>query len=179
MNLKRISLAATCIAMNVVLAKVANVLNLPLYLDTPGTILAAVLLPGFWAVGVGAGTSIVGALTINGVWIYYVGTQVVLALAAILTVRYRFFVRWWTALLAGVILGVIAVVVSAPVTVIVFGGVTVPGPTAINAVLLATGRSLWESVIAGSLIIEMLDKPIAAFLSWLILMRLPRNLLGK
>ena len=179
MNLNRIVMAAACIAINVGLAKVATLLQLPVYLDTPGTILAAALLPPTWAIGIAVSTSVVGALTINGVWIYYVGTQIVIASAILLAARCGFLKKWWTSIISGVGVGICAAIVSAPVTVIVFGGVTVPGPTAINAVLLASGRTLWQSVLAGSLFIELLDKPTAALLSWMVIQRLPRHLFGK
>jgi energy-coupling factor transport system substrate-specific component len=179
MNLNRIVLVAACIAINVGLAKVATLLQLPVYLDTPGTILAAALLPPAWAIGVAVSTSVVGALTINGVWIYYVGTQIVIAVVILLAARCGFLRKWWTSIIAGVAVGICAAVVSAPVTVIVFGGVTVLGPTAINAVLLASGRTLWQSVLTGSLLIELLDKPTAALLSWMVILRLPRHLFGK
>ena len=62
-------------------------------------------------------------------------------------------------------------------TVVAFGGVTLSGTTAINAVLLASGQSIWKAVLGGSLIIESLDKVSAAVLAWLVLRRLPADLL--
>jgi energy-coupling factor transport system substrate-specific component len=178
MNMNRVVFAASCIALNVGLAKVANLLQLPIYLDTPGTILAAIMLPWYWAIGVAILSSLVGSLVINGVWIYYVGTQVVVSLLILGAAHFKLFIRWWTSLLCGVVVGLAAAIVSAPVTVVIFGGVTLPGPTAINAVLIAAGKSIWQSVLAGSIIIEMLDKPAATLLTWLVLKRLPKSIVS-
>lgn len=173
MNTRRIFIAATCIALNLTLAKIANLLSLPMYIDTTGTILAAALLPPVFAVAVGVCTSLLGAVVISPFWAAYAGTQTVIALVAVLCVRLRLFDRWWTAILAGCGIALCAAIVSAPVTVIVFGGVTVSGTTAINAILMASGRNIWQSVIGGSLLIESIDKPAASLLAWLALRRLP------
>jgi hypothetical protein len=46
-----------------------------------------------------------------------------------------------------------------------------PSITALNVVFLASGQTLWESVISGALIVESIDKSFAGFVAWL-LMRL-------
>jgi hypothetical protein len=60
------------------------------------------------------------------------------------------------------------------VTAIVFGGVATPSISAVNAVFLATGQSLWKSVLQGSLIVESIDKIVAGIIVWLTLRRLPQ-----
>ncbi|MEW8029843.1 MAG: hypothetical protein AB2806_19135, partial [Candidatus Thiodiazotropha sp.] len=89
----------------------------------------------------------------------------------------RWFVTWWKALLTGIMIAMATSIASAPVTVIMFGGVTLSGATAINAVLLAAGHNLWQSVVAGSLVVESIDKVTTALLAWLLLSRLPKRVL--
>ncbi|MCY0725833.1 hypothetical protein OVW19_29255, partial [Klebsiella pneumoniae] len=81
---------------------------------------------------------------------FYIGTQLTIALVAILGARHGAFARWGSALWLGMAIAICAVLVSAPVTVSVFGGVTLSGATAINAVMFAAGRQVWEAVLAGS-----------------------------
>jgi len=171
-------IAATCIALNLTLAKVANLLALPVYIDSTGTILAAALLPPLVAIAVGICTSLLGAVVISPFWAAYAGTQVAIALIAVMCIRLGLFQRWWSAILAGFVIAITAAIVSAPVTVIVFGGVTVSGTTAINAILMASGRSVWQSVIGGSLLIESIDKPAASLLAWLALRQLPASVVS-
>lgn len=173
MQIRKILLASMCLALNVVLAKLAATLTLPVYLDTVGTILSAVLLPWWMTLIVGALTSVFGSIVIHPAFLFYVGTQVSLGTMAILLARVGMFKKWFLSILAGVAMGIVAAVVSAPVTVVVFGGVTLSGTTAINAILLASGKKLWESVLAGSLLIELLDKPAAAFIAHMVWKRMP------
>lgn len=179
MNLRAIAIASACLALNLVLGKTAAVLSLPVYLDSVGTILAAALLPPRYALAAAALTSFVGGLLIHPAFPFYLGTQLVICALAIAAVRRRLFGRWWTAALVGLAIGLCAAVVSAPVTVIVFGGVTLSGATAINAVLMAAGQRIWQAVIAGSTLVEAIDKPSAAILAWLALRRLPARLVPR
>lgn len=176
MNTRSIFLASGCIALNISLAKVAALLSLPVYLDSIGTILGAALLGPWYALSIGVLTSLLGGLVVNPYFAAYVGTQMAIALAAILCVRLGLFRSWWKSLLAGFIVAAVAVIVSAPVTAILFGGVTLSGTTAINAILLASGKNIWQSVIGGSILIESLDKPSAALLASMILSRMPERI---
>lgn len=172
-DLRVASLAGVLLALNIGLAKVAALLTLPLFLDSVGTILAGALLPPWYVVGVAVSTSLLGGLVIHPAYPFYACTQVAIALLALVAFRKGLLRKVWTSLLTGALIGLVAAVVSAPVTAVVFGGVTLGGATAINAVLLAAGQNLWKAVIAGSLFVEMLDKPIAALVAHLALKRLP------
>lgn len=173
MKAKAVFIAAACLTLNVVLGKIAAMLSLPVYLDSVGTILAAALLPALYAGAVGVSSSLVAGLVINPYYPPYAGTQLAVALVAVFLCRSGAFRRWWTAILSGLLIGLVSVIVSAPVTVLLFGGVTLSGTTAINAVLIASGHSIWKSVIGGSFFIESVDKPAAALLAYLVLRRLP------
>ncbi len=177
MDTRSTVIAATCLALNLSLAKIAALLSLPVYMDTVGTILAGALLSPLFAISVAALTSLFGGLLIHPAFPFYTGTQILVALIVLFAVHRGWFDHWWKALMTGILIAISAAFVSAPVTVMVFGGVTLSGATAINAVLLAAGNNLWDSVLAGSLIIESLDKITTALLGWVLLSRLPKRLL--
>jgi energy-coupling factor transport system substrate-specific component len=167
----RFMFAGVCIALNVSLAKVANLLALPVTMDAIGTIVAAALLPWPFLLMVAIASSLVAALVIHPAFALYVGTQICMAVAAKLLVRYGGFRTMGLAALSGFGIGIVSAVVSAPVTALVFGGVSVPSLTALNALFLASGSTLWASVIKGSLIVESLDKVFAGIVAWQILRR--------
>ena len=173
MKTKIISLAAVLLTLNMVLGKLAASLSLPVYLDSVGTILAAALLPPVYAIVVGVCSSLVGGLVINPYFPPYAPVQFAIALMAIVLCRAGFFRRWWAALIGGFFIGLVAMVVAAPITTLLFGGVTLTGTTAINAVLIASGHSIMKSVLGGSFLVESVDKPAAALLAYLVLKRLP------
>jgi energy-coupling factor transport system substrate-specific component len=167
----RLMQVAVCVALNVGLGKVANILGLPLTMDTIGTILAAALLPWYLTVLVGLLSAGAAAIVIHPAFAFYAGTQVAIAVVACALVRAGGFRNLWLAATSGLAVGIVSAIVSAPVTAIVFGGVSVPSLTAINAVLLASGTSLWRSVLTGALIVESLDKIFAGILAYHIIRR--------
>lgn len=175
-SLRSLLLTSACVALNVGLGKIANMLGLPVSFDTVGTLLAAALLAPRYAMITGVCTNLIATLVTSPYFIAYTGTQVAIAGAAILLRKAGAFRRAWTALLAGLAVGIVSAAVSSPVTAVLFGGVAVPNVTAVNVLLLASGRSLWQSVVTGSLIVESIDKAIAGVLVWLILRRLPARI---
>lgn len=162
---------AVCVALNVGLGKVSNLVGLPLTMDTIGTILAAAILPWWLTLAVGVLSSAAASIVIHPAFLFYGGTQIAIALTACALVRVGGFRTYWLAAVSGLTIGIVSAVASAPVTAVVFGGVSVPSLTAINAVLLASGSSLWKSVITGALIVESLDKVFAGLVAFKILHR--------
>ena len=163
MNTRALVLTASLMALNLTLGKIAATLSLPVYLDTIGTIIAATMLPWRYAVATGVGTSLLAGLVIHPAF----------------GVRIGIFKTWWKAGITGFFLAVIAAITAAPVTVMVFGGVTLSGTTSINAILMAAGNNIWQSVLTGSLLIESIDKVAACLLAWFIIDRLPEEMLNR
>jgi energy-coupling factor transport system substrate-specific component len=179
MNTRRIFIAASCLAINLTLAKSASLLGLPVYLDSTGSILAAAILPLPMALTVGIATSLLGGVVISPYFAAYFLTQATVVLVAATCVRSGLMRTWWGAIISGLLVAASAVIVSAPVTAILFGGVALSSTTAVNAILIASGKGIWKSVMAGSAIIESIDKPVTALLTWLVLRRLPADLIGS
>lgn len=179
MKIRLLVLTASLMALNLVLGKVAASLSLPVYLDTIGTILAAVMLPWRYAVLVGVGTSLLAGILIHPAFPFYAGNQFLIATMAYLGVRLGMFSAWWKAAIGGFFLAFAASLAAAPVTVVMFGGVTLSGTTAINAVLMAAGKSIWQSVLTGALLIESIDKVAASVVAWFVLQRLPPELIFR
>lgn len=178
LNLTRnIVIAAVCVALNVGLGKASNILGLPFAMDTVGTILSAALLPPLIVLIVAGLSSLAASIVIHPAFLFYIGTQFVIAVLAIFFVRKNFFDAPLKAGLAGLVIGIASAVASAPVTAVVFGGIATPSITALNAVFMAAGESLWKSVLQGALIVESIDKIVAGLLVWQTLRRMPH--LGK
>ena len=172
---KQFIYVALCIALNVGLGKISNLLALPFTMDTIGTILAAAILPLPLVLSVGALSSIIASFVIHPAFLFYLGTQVAIGIVAILLVKIGMFNTALKAGISGLLIGITSAVVSAPVTVIVFGGVAVPSISALNALFLASGKSLWASVLSGSLIVESIDKVAAGVISWFAIKRIPKE----
>lgn len=173
MNMRQVLLTTGCIGLNLILAKLTVLFSLPVYFDSVATIISAALLPWFLTVVVALGTSFVGSIVIDPNLIAYCGTQLSVALVAIFCFRAGLFYSWSEALLSGLILAVCAVLVSAPVTVILFGGVTWSETNSVTSLLLDSGKDLWLSVTQGAVLVECIDKISASLLAFLLLKHFP------
>ncbi len=165
----QLAITAACVALNLAVGTIANLLSLPLSLDTIGSLTGAALLPPGLAIAVGAITAALGWAVISPVYPYYIGTQISVVIAALVVMRLIGFDRLWKAVILGASVAVVAAMVSAPVTFLVFGGVSN------NAVPIAAGQSLWSAVIMRGLPIEFADKLVVALIAWALVRRRLRN----
>lgn len=161
----QLAITAACVALNLAVGTIANLLSLPLSLDTIGSLTGAALLPPALAIAVGALTAVLGWAVISPVYPYYIGTQVSVVIAALVVMRLIGFDRLWKAVILGASVAVVAAMVSAPVTVLVFGGISN------NAVPIAAGQSIWSAVTMGGLLIEFADKLVVALIAWALVRR--------
>ncbi len=174
--MRAVVFSAVCIALNVGLNKIAMVLQLPVFMDTVGTVLSGAMVPPGYSILVGIVSNLIGGVVTHPSIPFYIGTQVVVSLMSIFGFRRGWFDTLPAAIGLGLAIGIVTAIVSAPVTALVFGGVTEPGATALNAVLLAAGQDLWTSVLSGTLVVSSVDKVIASVIVWALLRRMPERL---
>lgn len=79
--------------------------------------------------------------------------------------------------LLGLITGIVAAVLSAPMAAYYFGGVTGAGTDLLVAAFRASGGSILESVLAQGTVSDPFDKMTSFLLVWLLLQALPRRIL--
>ena len=79
--------------------------------------------------------------------------------------------------LAGLLTGVVAAVLSAPMAAYYFGGVTGAGTDVLVAAFRATGASILQSTLAQGTVSDPFDKMTSFLLVWLIIQALPRRIL--
>jgi energy-coupling factor transport system substrate-specific component len=174
-------LAAACIALNVAIGTLIYLLKLPLYLDSPGIMLAALLVPGTRVHAsvvsgvVGVVSFIVFGILASPFEPWFIGTAVAGALYGSLVVRGRVtdlidgtatnarFVG--KLLIFGIGWGIVAAIVSAPVVVYLFGGVTGAGTTLIFAFLVKMGHQLVSAALLTGFSAEPIDKTLSLLLA--------------
>lgn len=79
--------------------------------------------------------------------------------------------------LAGLVTGVIAAILSAPMSAYLFGGVTGAGTDALVAAFRASGAGILASTLAQGTVSDPFDKMTSFLLVWLIIQSLPKRLL--
>jgi energy-coupling factor transport system substrate-specific component len=176
-----IALIAVAIAINIGAGQIPRAVGLPLYLDSIGTVLVAVLV-GPWA---GAVTGFLA----NTVWTFsglfpqaiaWAGVAAIIGALAGVFGKSGWMKEWWRAGLAGIITGVVAAILSAPIAAYVFGGVTGnAGTDAIVAAWRASGLDALFSNVAQGTMSDPLDKAVTFLIVWAVLLALPLRLKAR
>lgn len=172
-----IVLIPTAIAINYVGKTLATALRLPLWLDSIGTILAAII-----------GGPIVGALSgaVNNI-IYsfqdpiafpYMLTSAALGLTAGILAKASRSFTWKKACVSGLVVAFVAIVVSTPLNILLFGGQTgnTYGDT-VFGILLHQGVPRWIASFVDEMLIDIPDKFLTVFLAYIIYRALPPKLI--
>lgn len=177
-NMMAMLLIPIGVAINIVGFTLTNTLRIPIFLDTIGTILVGVI-AGPW---VGLLTGVVTNL-INGIFnpgfIPYAITSAAIGLGAGWLSKGGFFKSIPKVLVSGLIITLIGVVVSAPITVLVFGGASGSSSSIITAAFLASGQEIWTAVFSSSFISEIIDKIISVLIVFFIVQKMSDRYLSK
>jgi len=174
-----IVLIPVAVGINYVGKLIAAALKLPLWLDSIGTVLAA-MLAGPWIGAIsGAANNVIFGLTADPISFWYLITSIAIGFV----VGYLAFTGWIStfgrAIGLGVVVGVVASVVSTPINVILWEGQTgnVWGD-ALYAALVGSGWPVWIASFFDSLVVDIPDKLATVIVSYLIVRALPERLAG-
>ncbi len=165
---------AMCITLNVVLGTVVSGLKIPLlFLDTIGTVLMAVLYGPWWGALVGLLTNLVLGVTSSPSAIFFGIVNIAVALVVGFMARKFNFMKWYVALITGMILAIIAPLIGTPISVAVFGGLNGSGMDVIVLWLRASGESVFASTFISRVTGNFLDKIATCLLVMFIVSKLP------
>ena len=167
------------IVINLGVGALAQMLKLPIYLDAIGTISMTILLGMRAGIAVGVLSFLIGGLLVSPVLPWFSGTQLVIAIYVALLAKRGAFKAIWRTVLTGIGLGVVAGVVSAPVIVLVYGGIDGSGTSVITAFLIKSGKTVVQSVIMSGIAAEPCDKTIQCLLAVWLLKGLPGSILRR
>lgn len=168
------------IAVNIAIGQLVFALRIPLYLDSIGTVLVAVL-AGPWA---GALTGLLSNLVwglsgLNVTYAPFAAVAAVVGLMAGLFAEAGWFRRWWRSLVGGIISGIVAAMLSAPIAAYVFGGVTGSGTDVIVAVFREMGAGILGASFAQGVVSDPIDKAITFLIVYLVVRGLPGRFLDR
>jgi energy-coupling factor transport system substrate-specific component len=175
-----IALIPSAVAFNIALAEIVLALKLPVYLDCVGiitTTLIAGLIPGLMVTVLAFGLT---ALLFNHIIIFFTGTAAMMAVGTHLLAMVGGFKTMLRTVFSGLVLGVISALVSLPISVGVFGGVTTAGSTFVTAWFIHRGFSInaanfWSGMICDA----TTDKVAEAVLAVWLVRAVPHDLLAR
>lgn len=176
-----LALIPAAIVINIVAGQIVqNVLKLPIYLDSIGTVLVGVLAGPLAGAITGALSNIIWAIIFSTPTAApYAITAFIIGICAGVAGTYGAFKNIIWTIVAGLLTGVIAALVSAPITAFVFGGVTGSGTDLIIAAAQATGQNLLAAATIQGFVSDPLDKAVSFVVVWVILRGMSRRLLSQ
>ena len=179
-NTTAIVMMPLAVGINIVGQFFTQSLRLPLWLNVIGTIIAGVVAGPWVGFATGILTNVVAAFTIEG--------PTALAFAIVngahgLVAGFLASRGWYRTILKSAVSGLVAELVQipivSPIAVYMFGGSTTGASSMVAALLMATGKDIWTSVITGQLITGSADKILSGVIAFLILKALPKRTLYR
>lgn len=173
------------VGINIVVGSIVQTLKLPLFLDTIGTMLVAILAGPWVAVVAGVLTNVVLGFTVGPQLIPFALVNVAIALVVGYLAQRGWFkiketIEYWRLIAAGVILGFVNTFVATPIAVLLFGGLTGSGQDIITTIFLAIGLPIWSSVFVSSLLVGgLVDKTASIIIAYFVAQSVPNRYLPK
>ncbi|GFH40478.1 ECF transporter S component [Lactococcus insecticola] len=165
------------VGINYVGATFAQLLKLPLWLDSIGTILTGVLAGPIVGALVGALNNIIYGLTQNPIMFVYALTQIGIGLLAGILAHLGAFKKLPDAIISGFALGGIAIIVSTPLNILFWGGQTGNAwGDGVFAALISANRPVWFASLLDEIVVDFPDKVVVAVIAFLIFKALPETL---
>ena len=172
-------LIPVAIAINVVMGQIVALLKLPVYLDSIGTMLVAALC-GPWA-GALTGTlsNLIWGLAIDPNAFPWWPVAFFIGLVTGFCAKAGLFKNWWKVAITGLLVALTAAIVSTPIAVYLYGGITASGSSFITAYLLQTGQGMVQAVLSTGFLVEPVDKISTALLAFVIIQGLSKRFIAR
>jgi energy-coupling factor transport system substrate-specific component len=176
-NTLTLALIPVAIAINIAIGQIVVLLKLPIYLDSIGTVLVGMLAGPLAGLLTGALSNLIWGLSgLNPTYTPFFYVAAVIGLLAGIFTQIGWAKKVWMWGLGGLITGVVAAIISAPTSAIVFGGVTGAGTDLIVAALRASGAGIMQATFGQGIVSDPLDKLATFLVVFLIVLALPLRL---
>jgi len=172
-----LALIPVSVGINYVGKLFASTLKLPLWLDSIGTVLAAIL-AGPWIGAIsGLINNIIYGITMDAVSGIYGITSVAIGLTAGWLAYKGWLENWWKAVGFGIVVALVSTVVSTPINIKFWGGQTGNlWGDALFAALMGNKVPLFLASFFDELVVDLPDKIAVVLISYIIYKALPKRL---
>lgn len=175
-SVHKITLIALAIVINIVGSYIALGLHLPVYLDSMGTIMTAILLGPFYGLFPGVLSALITGMTSDIYALYYMPVGIVLGIVTGFVFQKnksnKLFVKSFC-------ISVPASLISACITANVFGGITSSGSTMLVQLLAKTPVGLTLSCLIVQFFTDYFDRLLSLWLVFSVIKKLPDSLTNK
>lgn len=166
------------VAINFVGSNIAVTLKLPMYLDAIGTIFGAILCGPLIGGIIGCITNLVTGIT-NPMSLAFMPTSIILGMLTGYLSKHKMFSNIFKICISVILMSLISIVISAPIIVYLYGGITASGASLVTAGLIATGKNIWTAVIGSDGLFNTIDRVISFIITMSIIKIIPDRTLIK
>jgi energy-coupling factor transport system substrate-specific component len=156
-SVRKMCVVALAIVLNVIGGQIALMLHLPIYLDSIGTIMIAMLYGPVYGMLPPLLYGLVMGFTLDIYSLYFMPVGLMLGLMTGLVSKY-FSLKKWRMIPGAMLITIPGTIVSAVITAVLFGGITSSGSTVIVQVLNKAGLGLTASVFIVQILTDYLDR---------------------
>ena len=156
-SVRKMCVVALAIVLNVIGGQIALMLHLPIYLDSIGTIMIAMLYGPVYGMLPPLLYGLVMGFTLDIYSLYFMPVGLMLGLVTGLVSRY-FSLKKWRMIPGAMLITIPGTIVSAVITAVLSGGITSSGSTVIVQVLNKAGLGLTASVFIVQILTDYLDR---------------------
>ena len=156
-SVRKMCVVALAIVLNVIGGQIALMLHLPIYLDSIGTIMIAMLYGPVYGMLPPLLYGLVMGFTLDIYSLYFMPVGLMLGLVTGLVSKY-FSLKKWRMIPGAMLITIPGTIVSSVITAVLFGGITSSGSTVIVQVLNKAGLGLTASVFIVQILTDYLDR---------------------
>ena len=175
-SVHKITLIALAIVINIVGSYIALGLHLPVYLDSMGTIMTAILLGPFYGLFPGVLSALITGMTSDIYALYYMPVGIVLGVMTGFVFQKnksnKLFIKAFC-------ISIPASLISACITATVFGGITSSGSTMLVQLLAKTPLGLTLSCLIVQFFTDYFDRLLSLWLVLSVIKKLPDSFIKK
>lgn len=172
-------LTAFGIALNLTVGQLAAALRIPIYLDSIGTVLVAVLCGPWAAIIAGSFSNIMAAGLGNPTMMFFIPVVVTIGAFSGLVAKLGWFRQWYLCAAGGILQGIVAAIVSAPISASLFSGTTLGGTDALVIFFRSVGNNILASTFYQGLSADPVDKTITFLIVYSLIHKLPLRVLSR
>ena len=155
-SVRKMCVVALAIVLNVIGGQIALMFHLPIYLDSMGTIIIAMLYGPFYGMLPPLLYGLVMGFTVDIYSLYFMPVGLILGLVVGLVSKY-FPLKGWRIVLGALLITIPGTIVSSVITAVLFGGITSSGSTVIVQLLNKAGLGLTASVFIVQILTDYLE----------------------
>ena len=174
-SVRKMCVVALAIVLNVIGGQIALMLHLPIYLDSMGTIMIAMLYGPVYGMLPPLLYGLVMGFTLDIYSLYFMPVGLMLGLMTGLVSKY-FSLKKWRMIPGAMMITVPGTIVSSIITAVLFGGITSSGSTVIVQVLNKAGLGLTASVFIVQILTDYVDRLLSLVVVSYLLRVIPSDL---